>query len=105
MGEKQVRRPRGPNKRAISLAPGRHPLITQLFYEAQAQNLTLTAIARKAGVHYVTLHKWTGAHYNPSLVNIEACFNALGFRLTPVPLNAPNPSQAPCLSDYYMLGF
>lgn len=58
-----------------------HPLIKQLFDILYASNYDCLGFAARAGIPYTTIYRWKGGHM-PSLLNLIACYEALGYRLT-----------------------
>lgn len=69
--------------------PGCHPTVARVFTELQAQGLTQSFLARRSGVSELTLTDWKHRLADPRLANLEACLNALGYRLSvePIPDN------------------
>lgn len=67
--------------RRISIPEHCHPLVALLYTEIRDGNFTLAGVAQCAGVPLDTLMGWRKKH-NPDLINLEACFNALGYELT-----------------------
>ena len=58
-----------------------HPIIRFFFNELNAQKIPVTALAERSGVHWNTIANWKKG-VNASVLNLEACLNVLGFRLT-----------------------
>ena len=56
------------------------PLVRDLFRLVKASELTQLEIEIKAGVGQGTISHWREEH-NPTINNLEACFNALGYHL------------------------
>ena len=67
-------------KRQFKFPHNAHPLIRQLADIISASPYSINAVARTAGVTSQTIHGWFRRH-NPSIDNLEAVFNALGYRL------------------------
>lgn len=57
-----------------------HPLVRRLFAEMKAQGVSVPDLAAKAGVTDQTIYYWRTAKA-PSVPNLVAAFNALGFDL------------------------
>lgn len=55
-----------------------HPLIKWLFMKMNERKCSIQALAEKSGVHYTAISQWR-YRSKPTLENIEACLNALGF--------------------------
>lgn len=66
---------RGPCRSALSL-------VQELNLFAEERKLSDEEIARRAGVHPITLSQWRRGKRSPTLQNIEAVVEALGGRLT-----------------------
>jgi len=67
-----------------------HPL-TQVLYRLMRKHKTsIPDLAGKAGIAAETIRSW-GNHNEPSLGNIIACFNAMGFELVVRSDNKPVP--------------
>lgn len=56
---------------------------TDLFNEMARRGVSVDELSAWSGVGTRTIISWV-AERNPSLQNIEACWNALGFNLVPV---------------------
>ena len=67
-----------------SIPPHVSPLVRDLFRLVKASSLTQLEIETVAGVGPGTISHWRQEH-NPTLINIEACFNALGYELRAMP--------------------
>ena len=63
-----------------------HPLIQLVFDEWQRQKQTALEITGRAELGYRTLEKWRAGQI-PSVVNLEAVLNVLGFELRAVPVH------------------
>lgn len=60
--------------------PNTHPFVAAIFAEIKTQKTTMLQVARCSGVGHNTIHKWSFSSV-PTLINIEAVLNALGFEL------------------------
>lgn len=65
---------------AIRIPEHVHPLVRRLFREMNRQDATINEVAGRAGVNDSTMRHWL-RRSNPNLVQIEACFNAIGLTL------------------------
>jgi len=63
------------------------PLVRDLFRLVKDSSLTQLQIETMAGVGPGTISHWREEH-NPTINNLEACFNALGHTLRAVPNGA-----------------
>jgi DNA-binding phage protein len=70
-------------KRQFQLPCNTHPLIQQLADIISASPYSVSALGRTAGVGNKTIHGWFRRH-NPSIHNLDAVLNVLGYRLTVV---------------------
>lgn len=57
-----------------------HPLVRRLFAEMKRQRVSVRELAARTGMTDQTIYYWRTAKA-PSVPNIEAAFNALGFDL------------------------
>jgi hypothetical protein len=81
----------------VTVLPGAHWMVRKLFKEAYLQSLTVAQLGIKSGVAEKAIRQW-GRKRKPGLHNIEACLNAVGYRLTlqRMPAEEPAaPSSAP----------
>lgn len=62
-----------------------HPLARQVFQLAREQRASLLDIADRSGVHYQTMVGWR-TRYSPTVVNLDAVANVLGYRVALVPI-------------------
>lgn len=60
--------------------PGVHPMVARLFAEMTKQQCSIEELASKSGCHPQTIKKWRFATA-PSLANLQACLNVLGFEI------------------------
>ena len=60
-----------------------HPLVRFMFKEAFRQRCVYTELAKKSGVNVMSIRGWK-ARVQPSLVNLEACLNSLGYDLVAI---------------------
>lgn len=61
-----------------------HPLVKLLVQKMNHQGVTVTEMCREAGIGRRTFSNWNSRNA-PTLLQIEACFNALGYNLTAIP--------------------
>jgi len=66
-------------------APNAHPLVRLIWREIAAQRTSQEIVADRAGVSSGALRKWRLAQRNPSLFQMEAVLNVLGFDLCVTP--------------------
>lgn len=68
---------------------GCHPTVHALFQHAGEKRMSQAALARRSGVSEMTLTDWKHRCADPRISYLEACLNALGYRLTvePIPDN------------------
>lgn len=65
----------------VRKAPARcHRLVRHLFEEMMRQNATYGDVALRSGVHFTTMRHWR-YHNGPTVANLDACLNALGYEL------------------------
>ena len=70
-------------KRQFKFPHNAHPLIRQLADTISDSPYSISALGRISGVSSQTIHSWF-RRYNPSIDNLEAVLNVLGYRLTVV---------------------
>ena len=58
-----------------------HPLVHELFAEMNRQQIGILDMSKRSGVNKNTLNDWK-ARSNPQVQNLDACFAALGLKLT-----------------------
>lgn len=58
-----------------------HPMVVLLFTEMNRQMTTIEEVSARSGVNYATIKGWR-YRYVPNITNLDACFNAIGLRLT-----------------------
>jgi len=63
------------------MAPNAHPLVRLIWREIAAQRTSQETVAARAGVSSGGMRKWRLAQRNPSLYQIEAVLNVLGYDL------------------------
>lgn len=74
--------------RSYSIPPRAHPLVRRLFALMNDQRIALGTVAERSGVAPGTIEDWR-ARTAPTVPNLEACFNALGYGLTDNALQKP----------------
>jgi hypothetical protein len=62
------------------------PFVRQLFELILREETNLFAISKKSGVDYTSLRGWGLEGVQPTIGNLEAVLNTLGYRLTIVPM-------------------
>lgn len=63
-----------------------HPLTRLLFDEMRARHVSVAVMAKRSGINPQTIRYWLARpETSPTLVNIEACLNVLGFNLKAFP--------------------
>jgi len=67
--------------RTLSIPQHAHPLVRRLFQEMNHQRIGLTDMAERVGISRFTMNGWRTRHC-PRIVELEACYNVLGYRLT-----------------------
>lgn len=67
--------------RPAKLPANVHPLTKSLFEMLEARGMTDKDMSRLSGVSHHTIADWR-YRWNPSLPNLEACLNVLGYELT-----------------------
>ena len=67
--------------RTLSVPQHAHPLVRRLFEEMNHQRIGLTDMAERVGISRFTMNGWRTRHC-PRIVELEACYNVLGYRLT-----------------------
>lgn len=73
-----------------SIPDNAHPLVKRLYEEMLEQRVGLADLAERSGVDRNTINAWRNRQ-SPNVANLEACFNALGRRLTDVPMDQKRP--------------
>lgn len=76
------------NKGRMPIVPGQHPAVVFADDIVQERNLSASRVSRQAGVGESTISNWRTKGNSPSVGNLEAVLNVLGFRLAVVPLGA-----------------
>ena len=67
--------------RTLSVPQHAHPLVRRLFQEMNHQRIGMTDMAERVGMSRFTINGWRTRHC-PRIVELEACYNVLGYRLT-----------------------
>lgn len=67
-----------------------HPLVTLLISLMNEHKVGVMEMCEEAGIARNTFGMW-GRSQSPTLAAIEACFNVVGYRLTPVPVDKDVP--------------
>ena len=60
-----------------------NPICAFLFQKMEKQDMSISHMARVAGVSRRALHSWKNEN-SPQLTSIEACLNVVGYTLKPV---------------------
>ena len=74
------------NQRPIILdfGPGIHPLIRKLLLDIHERGLSITSVARAAGISNKTLRNWQVGSTSPRIGDLEAVLNTLGYDIEAV---------------------
>jgi hypothetical protein len=67
--------------RTLSVPQHAHPLVRRLFQEMNHQRIGMTDMAERVGMSRFTINGWRTRHC-PRIVELEACYNVLGYKLT-----------------------
>ena len=67
----------------LSIPTNTHPLVKLLFIEMNEQQIGLLDMAERSGVSKNTICAWK-RRVVPNLVNLDACFNVLGMKISAV---------------------
>lgn len=67
--------------RSLSIPSNTHPLVTRLFQEMNRNQIGILDMSERSGVNKNTICGWKRRSI-PNLDNIDACFVALGMKLT-----------------------
>ena len=67
--------------RTLSIPQHAHPLVRRLFQEMNYQRIGMTDMAERVGMSRFTINGWKTSHC-PRIVELEACYNVLGYKLT-----------------------
>ena len=67
-----------------------HPLVRLLFQELRTRQIPMNDLCRRSGLSINTVINWRSSNA-PSLINIEAALNAVGYDLVAVPSNREYP--------------
>lgn len=60
-----------------------HPFVRLLFEQMSERHISVAKLAKRSGLHESTIRDWrSGLKYNPSLVNIEAALNSIGYQIS-----------------------
>ena len=70
--------------RRITTPKHAHPLVRLLFSEMNSQRIGIYDVSDRSGVACNTMKNWR-KHHTPSVSNLEACLNVLGFELVVKP--------------------
>jgi hypothetical protein len=66
--------------RPVAVPAGAHPAVRRLFAEMNTQRCTAADLSERSGINKNTLKDWR-TRTAPTLDNLEACLNVLGFEL------------------------
>lgn len=66
--------------RTLKVPENVHPLVRQLFRQMNRERIGIYDLCDRTGIGTSTMKHWA-KNCSPSLVNIEACFNALGMEI------------------------
>ena len=72
-------------RRAVLVPENASPLVRELFELLNRHKITIASVARKSGVQVSTISDWR-ARRSPTVVNLQAVFNAAGHELVVRPL-------------------
>ncbi len=75
---------RKPHRHRID-ASRAHPLVRRFYELVLEQQMSLTEVAKKAGIHSYTMSRWR-THNSPTVESLEAVLNVLGYRLVVRPV-------------------
>lgn len=67
--------------RTLSIPQHAHPLVRRMFEEMNRQRIGVMDMAERVGISRFTMNGWKTRHC-PRIVELEACYNVLGYRLT-----------------------
>lgn len=70
--------------RRVRQKPKAHPLVKLLVDKMNEQGVGVTEMCKEAGISRNAFGKW-GRDQGPTLANIAACFNVLGYQITAQP--------------------
>lgn len=70
----------------LPIPPHAHPIVRRLFEIMNSQQTLLREVSRRSGIAYDTISCWR-TNRQPSLPNIEAALNAVGYEIKIVPIN------------------
>lgn len=69
-----------------------NPLVRELFRLMQKHRVGVLEISHRSGINKNTLKDWR-ARTCPTVDNIEACFNSIGYTLAVVPIDKSTPAE------------
>jgi hypothetical protein len=69
-----------------------HPLVRALYEKMLEQRVGVLELSARSGVNANTLKDWR-ARTCPTVDNLEACFNAVGYTMTIVPIDHSSPAE------------
>lgn len=75
-----------PKLGTIKVHESAHAVLKFLFREAHNQEISLKELAKHSGFCHSAVRYWAYAQRGPSLYNLEAALNYLGYTLTAVPI-------------------
>lgn len=71
------------NFRSLKRPTNALPQVVVLLDEMNRQRIGVRDMADRTGIAFRTIERWFWMRANPSVANLEACFNVLGRTLTP----------------------
>ena len=75
-------------KGRMPMVAGQHPAVVFLDARINERRLSAQGICDQAGLGRGTISRWRTEGHSPSVGNLEAVLNVLGYRLAVVPLEA-----------------
>jgi predicted transcriptional regulator len=68
--------------KTLSVPPRAHPLVREFYRMCIDRDLVVKDVAKISGVPISTIENWRNVT-TPKVSDLEACFNAIGYRLVP----------------------
>lgn len=64
----------------------KNPHVRKLFARLNQTEITVQQLAEQIPISSYTIHSWAAGRYAPSITNLEAAFNVLGYTLIDRPM-------------------
>lgn len=81
-----ARRTRRYNRPEFKIRRDLNHILRFMLEEMHRQKMHRRVMAQRIGIHEDTIGDWSRRKVNPTIANVEAALNVLGFTLKPVPI-------------------